>query len=304
MIIRNPVLEELDEILDVLNNEFIINKGKKLHIKYRYPGLYDQSNIENLFVIHDDNKLRSFIAVKPVDYIYQNKTYKLFFIGSVFTYPESRGKGYGSKLLDYIEKYFFDNEYSMGCLWSGIPIYYMNKGWDLCENGIFAKIKVKDLITGFSENKYNYHIKYNEEIDYYKMDDFRINNKKDMIIRSYQKKFSEYGNIYSPGEEKIISLIETNDKIKGYIYGVMRGKTLIVYELIGDINPIRHILNEIANTSNLEDIYINLPTSKESILESISRYSEKSKPSITLYKTQSNYFDTIKRIYIPFTDRI
>jgi hypothetical protein len=303
MIIRNPFKGELPHILDLLNEEFILRKGKKLHISRRYPLLYNQP--KSLWGLYDEKELLAFLAVKEVEVYIKDKCWNLFFVGSVFTPRKHRKNGYANILLSSVQKDYLNNNYDAGVLWTNLHAYYEKIGWLLHENGLlFTCSKVKSsLFENLFEN-----IEVESIQDYSEIDKFRIFSSKNYLLRKKGKNFFGYGTIYSPGEVSFGIKIIKGSYLIGYSLGVVSNNTVIFYEIAGDmetvlISSLAYFLK--ANKHYVFKFNMEKETTSMVLLNKYFHEVRTEYPSITMYLCKNDrVLQQVMQLYIPFTDRI
>ncbi len=307
MKIRNISLSELTNIVDKLNYEFIISKGNKLHITKRFPILYDTNNLENLYVLEIDNKIKAFTAVKPVLFKNKSKVYRLFFVGSVYTEPMARGKGLCSSLLNYVQEKYFNDGYDAGFLWTNLHGFYTKLGWVLNEKGLLAHTKIDALRKSNTYFIPSGRVQKAIHSDLARIDEFRVKLSNEYVIRNDGKISSGYGTVYSPGEENLLYYYQHEKNIYAYVNGVINKDTLIIYEFFGYEEFVIKILDVVCKIANITFIKINLPNFNEdrNLLNNLFTNYSIEKPQISMIMTRdTKIFNELKNVYIFFTDRV
>jgi len=304
MEIRNPSNFELERIIEQLNDEFIVSKGKHLHISKRYPFLYN--NLEHLWGLFDKNELLAFIAVKPVKLVAEQCDYHLFFIGSVFTPQKHRGNGYAKHLLDETQTTYFANGFNAGVLWTNLVEFYSKLGWVSHENGIFVKGKHLNLKTPLIAQKFE--IKTIKSTDFKEIDKFRIDNLTSYIVRYENGNYSGYSTVYSPGENVLRLKILMNGRLIGYVTGVTNSEFIILYECILEKQQsIYDIFAFLKKEYEYSTYFFNLSSSNNivDLLKEVFGEIEINYPKITMYLYKDiSIFKKVSEFYIPFSDRI
>ncbi|WKZ71073.1 MAG: GNAT family N-acetyltransferase [Melioribacteraceae bacterium] len=307
MKIRNITLSELTNLVDKINYEFISSKGKKLHITKRFPNLYDTNNLENLYVLEIDNKIKAFTAVKTVLFKKKSTVYHLFFVGSVYTDPMARGQGLSSSLLNYVQEKYFNDGYDAGFLWTNLHGFYTKLGWILNEKGLLAHTKIDALRKSNTYFIPSGGVQKADHSDLAMIDEFRVKLSNEYVIRKDGKIISGYGTVYSPGEENLLYYYRHEKNIYAYVNGVINKDTLIIYEFFGYEEFVIKILDVVCKIANIIFIKINLPSSDEeqNLLNNLFTNYSIERPQISMFITRdSRIFDELKNAYIFFTDRI
>lgn len=297
--------KNIDMILDNINREFIVSRGKQLHIFHRFPYLFDKSNYNNIFLLNENkNDFGSIIAVKPVSFTFRNSNYKAFFVGTQITPNHHRGKGFGKLLFQYTANHYLNNGYDIGIGWTRLQNFYSGLGWIPFENGIYVETKKNDnkLIDVSKNNKNGYNDIYE------RLDSFRTTICSDYIIRNKGNKIEGYGTIYSPGEEAYCIYYEVEGSIYGYLYGVKSNKNIIIYEMhYRDISVLKELLNKLSYDGSDLEICFNVSCNDSNLLFLLDKFDKLiiSKPKLGIYYFKNKQiFDYLKYFYIPFTDRI
>jgi len=304
MEIRNPSNFELERIIEQLNDEFIVSKGKHLHISKRYPFLYN--NLEHLWGLFDKNELLAFIAVKPVKLVTEQCDYHLFFIGSVFTPQKHRGNGYAKQLLTETQTTYFANGFNVGVLWTNLVDFYSKLGWVSHEKGIFIKGNHLNLKTPFIAQEFE--IEKIKSVDFKEIDKFRIDNLTSYLVRHQNGNYSGYSTVYSPGENVLRLKILMNGRLIGYITGVTNREFIILYECIFEKQQLIYdILAFLNKEYEYSTYFFNLSSSNNivDLLKEVFGEIEINNPKITMYLYKDiSVFKQVSEFYIPFSDRI
>lgn len=302
--ISNATSANIEQILDLVNQEFILSRGKTLHIKNRYPYLFDEHNFKNIFILQNEaESLLAVIVIKTVDLMLDGKLLRSFFFGSHVTPSLYRRLGYGRYLLKYVSDHYLSNGFDCGVGWTRLQDHYSKSGWVAFENGSYLEA---ELFKPEFYHQVGIEI-YKSNLDsFQEVEEYRLRNTKDYIMRMKASPSQGYGTIYSPGEEYFCLLAKSNSSIIGYIYGVKFGRSAFIYEYKVDDFGILMGLLEYLNR-DIDNFNINF-SDKNDDLKKISGLFEKTtivKPLLSIYK----YYDesvanSIKNFYIPFTDRI
>lgn len=97
---RGTRKEEFDQVLKLVNYVFRESNNQPPDMEKRYPFLFNEDNLENLRIILKDNRPISHIGISEAEIrVYGCRT-KIGSIGSVCTYPQYRGRGFATLLLE------------------------------------------------------------------------------------------------------------------------------------------------------------------------------------------------------------
>ena len=306
MIVTNATKNIINKVIEIVNNEFILNRGKHLHITERYPNLFNEDNFSNIFLLNERGlEFDSVMVVKTIDINLNNKILKSFFVGSQVTVKQARGKGYGKYLFEFVSKHYISKGFDIGVGWTRLQEYYLKTGWHAFENGIFVECyKLKHNLF----NEYNNPVSISIVRDYKRLENYRISKLENYIIRNTNNSIEGYGTIYTPGEESFCYQLCTKGEIEGYIYGVKSPNLTIIYEYaVDEIFHLYRLLNYLVNEKAASNIAINLSIYDGHLSDILSFFETVgvNKPNLTIYKPSSlKVFNEMKYFYIPFTDRI
>lgn len=104
VIVRSTKLEEFKDTINLINEVFRTTINEKPTMKYEFPLLLNESNIENMIVALDNEKIVSSVNYLIQDVLIEGQLIKVGFIGAVCTHSEYEEKGYASKVLDFVEE--------------------------------------------------------------------------------------------------------------------------------------------------------------------------------------------------------
>lgn len=104
VIIRSIKLEEFKSTANLINEVFRTAINEKPTMIEEFPLLLNESNLENMIVAIDGDKVISNANYLIQDVLIEGQVIKVGFVGAVCTHPEYEGKGYSSKVLDFMEE--------------------------------------------------------------------------------------------------------------------------------------------------------------------------------------------------------
>lgn len=104
VIVRSTKLEEFKDTINLINEVFRTTINEKPTMKYEFPLLLNESNVENMIVALESEKIVSSVNYLIQDVLIEGQLIKVGFIGAVCTNSEYEGKGYASKVLDFVEE--------------------------------------------------------------------------------------------------------------------------------------------------------------------------------------------------------
>ncbi|MCK4419481.1 GNAT family N-acetyltransferase [Candidatus Aerophobetes bacterium] len=97
---RGTRKEEFDQVLKLVNYVFRESNNQPSDMEKRYLFLFNEDNLENLRIILKDNRPISHIGISEAEIIVYGCRTKIGSIGSVCTYPQYRGRGFATLLLE------------------------------------------------------------------------------------------------------------------------------------------------------------------------------------------------------------
>ena len=97
---RGTRKEEFDQVLKLVNYVFRESNNQPPDMEKRYPFLFNEDNLENLRIILKDNRPISHIGISEAEITVYGCRTKIGSIGSVCTYPQYRGRGFATLLLE------------------------------------------------------------------------------------------------------------------------------------------------------------------------------------------------------------
>ena len=117
--------EEVQGVIDLLDHEFVISRGRTISLRERYPNLFWADNIQ---IIKHNRVVVSIIITKPFSMGGEQGT----MIGMVYTRPEYRSNGFASYLLRQVHgpSVLFAKQWDI----------YWHLGWNTHDTGIFGEV--------------------------------------------------------------------------------------------------------------------------------------------------------------------
>lgn len=97
---RGTRKEEFDQVLKLVNYVFRESNNQPPDMEKRYPFLFNEDNLENLRIILEDNRPVAHIGISEAEITVYGCRTKIGSIGSVCTYPQYRGRGFATLLLE------------------------------------------------------------------------------------------------------------------------------------------------------------------------------------------------------------
>jgi len=138
--IRTLRADEAEKILPQLNEEFIIQRGRRLALERRFPNLFSAANADNCFAAFSPNgEILSFVATEARTL--KLPALKIFFVGCVFTVPEARGRSLAGKVLELAVATYRERGFAAGYLWTRLNDFYARLGWKCSDRSVLMTLK-------------------------------------------------------------------------------------------------------------------------------------------------------------------
>ena len=145
LVIRAAYASELPSLVAALDEQFIFQRGRRHSLADRFPGLFDQTNLPNIFVAAAASSILSALAVRRFDWIEHGTAWKGAMIGAVYTNPAHRKLGIASKVLQYAADCLKENGVDFALLWTAQPAFYARLGWIAADSGMLGELAGNDM---------------------------------------------------------------------------------------------------------------------------------------------------------------
>jgi predicted N-acetyltransferase YhbS len=129
---------ELDRLFAMLDQEFVLSKGRKTSLASRYPSTYCSANAGNIFLAEENGQLISACLCKRFEWQQPGRSWQGAMIGGVYTDPQRRGKGIGSALLQWGAQTLRGAGVEFAVLWTMQPGFYERLDWVAADIGMFG----------------------------------------------------------------------------------------------------------------------------------------------------------------------
>lgn len=141
MEIRSCQLSELDQLIQLLDEEFIFGKGRTVSLHRRFPTVYSRNNLHNIILCLDRNEIVSALAMRQFDWHKDGGTFRGAMIGAVYTHPARRKEGLASRLLEASAIQLHEQGVDFGVLWSEQQSFYARLGWVAADCSVLGMIE-------------------------------------------------------------------------------------------------------------------------------------------------------------------
>ena len=131
---------EMQKALPLLNEEFIILRGRRLLLQERYRELFAAANSGSCFAAFSENgTILSFAATEGRQL--KDPALKIFFVGCVCTALSARGQGLAGKVLTFAAETCRAKGFAAGYLWTRLNKFYERLGWKASDRSILMTLR-------------------------------------------------------------------------------------------------------------------------------------------------------------------
>jgi predicted N-acetyltransferase YhbS len=130
---------ELPGLIEKLDAEFVFGRSRSVSLAQRFPNLFENANLEQLFVARERGGIVASVAVKHFAWSDGAEEYIGAMIGMVWTDPARRGSGLATLLLEYVLQALRERA-DFAVLWTAQPYFYVRLGWAASDNASFGII--------------------------------------------------------------------------------------------------------------------------------------------------------------------
>lgn len=129
---------ELPALVELLDEEFIVSRGRSISLARRFPAVLHAGNCSNILLACRGDEIVAGIVIKRFDWITPERSWRGAMIGMVYTRPAERGKGLATQLLRAAEQGLRADDTAFAALWTAQPGFYRQLGWTCSDRGIFG----------------------------------------------------------------------------------------------------------------------------------------------------------------------
>ncbi|MBX3041626.1 MAG: GNAT family N-acetyltransferase [Bdellovibrionaceae bacterium] len=135
---RSPAELELPRVIDFLNSS--LREGVSWSISAEYPTALTSSNLHNMRIITEDEKIVSHAVLKPLVVKSPTVVFKVGAIGSVVTDPGHRNQGLSTQILKDCTTQATKQQCDIAVLWTDKYDFYRRLGFELSGSEISLMI--------------------------------------------------------------------------------------------------------------------------------------------------------------------
>ncbi len=138
LLIRPCMPAELPALVALLDEEFILSKGRSLSLARRFPAALQAGNCPDILLACRGQTIAACVVVKRFDWITAERRWRGAMMGMVYTHPAERGRGLASQLLRAAEQGLRAAGTAFAVLWTAQPKLYRRLGWTSSDCGVFG----------------------------------------------------------------------------------------------------------------------------------------------------------------------
>lgn len=218
--------EIFPQLLSLVDDEFIHNKGRHLSLSIRYPSVLSTVNCVNLHMIEIDNVICSAVAVKRFQWLADGQVWKGAMIGLVCTAPQFRAQRLASLVLCTVVEQLREAGEDFAVLWTTINGFYERLGWFVQDRSCFGEVTRRvepnafDQVTPYPCNEQN--AQWCEQV------------RSKWVSRRVARTPIDYQAIPVPADNVQCFAVSLTRDAEGYALVGDCGEEGYLYELIGD----------------------------------------------------------------------
>lgn len=126
---RSPSEGELPRVIEFLNTS--LREGADWSISNEYPTALTSTNVHNMRIIADAERILSHAVLKPLVIKSPHVIYKVGAIGSVVTDPEHRNQGLSTEVIKNCIEEARKQQCDLAILWTDLFDFYRRMGFEL-----------------------------------------------------------------------------------------------------------------------------------------------------------------------------
>ncbi len=138
---RSPSETEFTQVLNFLDKK--LRSESTWSISAEYPTAFTASNLHNMRIISDDEKVLSHAVMKPLIIKSPHVIFKAGAIGSVVTDDDHRGQGLSTQIIQDCLKLAKEQSCDIAILWTDLFDFYRRIGFELAGSEISFVIEDK-----------------------------------------------------------------------------------------------------------------------------------------------------------------
>lgn len=141
LVARTAVAAELEQLISLLDRQFIFDKQRTVSLAQRFPAVYSPGNAGNVFLFEESGEILSSLVCKQFTWSCDGNSSCGAMIGAVWTHPQRRGENLASRLLTYAAETWRGRGADFAVLWTDQPSFYARLGWIVADRGVLGELE-------------------------------------------------------------------------------------------------------------------------------------------------------------------
>lgn len=133
---------EWPALLAELDSTFVTERGRTGSLARRFPAALGSSHLANVRVAREGGQIVSCCAARRFLWLGAQRNWQGAMIGMVWTHLAHRGRGHAARVLEFTLRELTRDGVDFAVLWSSLPRYYENLGWQRHDRGVLGVIDV------------------------------------------------------------------------------------------------------------------------------------------------------------------
>jgi predicted N-acetyltransferase YhbS len=281
---------ERDQAIALMNEEFIVTRGRSLSMPERFPAAFSQPDA-TLLAAREGGRVLAALLMRPFAWHAAQGVLRGTMIGMVCTHREHQDKGLGSALMTEAAR-LLQGRADFGVLWTTQPDFYRRLGWTPSDCGVLGRMRGEGTAPAMIAG----------EVDALlpRIHAAREAQNGERIERSMENSLACYRTLLPPAVVREALMVAGSYALIGRL-----GDDAYVYELSGDSKGIARLGDMLK--SRYAAITLNLMRGSPAHQSLASRTDIAwSKQSLAMWLPVSGAVDIAGAVgwYIPFLDRI
>ena len=131
---------EWPALLAELDATFVTERGRTGSLALRFPAALGPDHLASVRVAREASEIVSCCAARPFTWLTPGGSWQGAMIGMVWTRPSHRGRGHAARVLEFTLRDLMRVGVDLAVLWSSLPRYYENLGWQRHDRGVLGQL--------------------------------------------------------------------------------------------------------------------------------------------------------------------
>ena len=132
--------DQLDDVVALLDDEFVFSRGRSISLARRYPQALSVENLSRICVVTTAQTIGSIAVARRFSYLGETETSNTAMIGFVYTRPGLRGRGIASQALRTLVEILDGEGTDAVVLWTSVPSFYARHGWIVRDESVVGRV--------------------------------------------------------------------------------------------------------------------------------------------------------------------